>query len=1006
MEKIPSPKTNEEKFLYSILTEDIANLPFPRSNQEVYLEAIARKVGNNGNGNGGSTSKYEPKVYDILPTDWVAEQESFTYSITHNLNSANIIWSAWEKEGNIWATAILNGEQLDSNTLKIKSDKKIESKVVIVDFNIKELKQQNDLAKDNINILSEQVRQATEIVNKNEEIISKGNFATQGDIAQVNSQLEHIAINVDLYGLKGDGINDDSLLLQNLFNDIKNNEKVKKIVFAPGKRYLLKNKINIYRGDIEIDFNGATIIWYNTENIVNNFPTKRDFWTGAFYFQGEETATITNVIEYRTNISRIDNTTNSVPSKTGVWTTTDATQFQKDDYIYISCPFTTPTSYDNAKPMAMMLARIIKIEGNDIYTDYYSPFDWSQYIFDENCKITKIVTVDNIKIKNMNYIDNNPEIALDFIKDTDSNMKRQVSAIGLKYCSNVVLENIKTEGTHFSGIEPYACHTITGKNIKVSNPKYNGDGNGYAIHVNRSMNVHLSEIEGINCRHTVDFSGSAFGSIRNSKGSGVSQFDFDLHGMCEHDITIDTCVGNIKLGHGVTVFPDIMANVTINNCDIAWFNFNWLKNLVINNSRFIFTGGAGGEDHWEAKMYEATFNDCDIEILNWTKFSGYKRGLDISTKLTFNNCKINGFETSDTLERNVIKFHNIDNLIFNNCKTDIYNLNSRFYISRIKRLCIENSDFINTYFQFSGGQVDSLLDINYLVQDSYFYIDDNCKYITENVDSHPFSPFNQLSYCKGVIKLENNKFRFASNNRVLSVLYMPSTWQNTLIGSTLKIINNNTSYISNGTKNVKIGSNMYTDIDYNVTGQKFIEENTGIFEFEGFNIKDSDIKYGLPLIRSSIPTQNPVDVKIGHIIYKDTLDGDGNITGWYWTGAEWRTINVSLPITTTNITQSDVGTIDSSVGEANYIKTQGDSAILRLSILNLTISSSGTKLTTLSKGVPKEITPVIGSATASNGIPIAIPIVILTTGEVRAYNTIEGTLNLNRIRVNATYNTK
>lgn len=44
MEQIPKPNTNEEKFLHSILTEDLDNLPFPRNNQEIYLEAIAKKT--------------------------------------------------------------------------------------------------------------------------------------------------------------------------------------------------------------------------------------------------------------------------------------------------------------------------------------------------------------------------------------------------------------------------------------------------------------------------------------------------------------------------------------------------------------------------------------------------------------------------------------------------------------------------------------------------------------------------------------------------------------------------------------------------------------------------------------------------------------------------------------------------------------------------------------------------------------------------------------------------
>lgn len=124
MTTIPTPRTKEQEYLYSILTNDVSDLPKPYTNEDVYLEAIAKKL--------GYLVSAKPRSYTIKTTDWVLGSDNkYTYTITHNLKSQDIIWNAWENSDGVLTTALVDAKLTSINTMVSSSEKNNETKIVI-----------------------------------------------------------------------------------------------------------------------------------------------------------------------------------------------------------------------------------------------------------------------------------------------------------------------------------------------------------------------------------------------------------------------------------------------------------------------------------------------------------------------------------------------------------------------------------------------------------------------------------------------------------------------------------------------------------------------------------------------------------------------------------------------------------------------------------------------------------------------------------------------------------
>ena len=101
-------------------------------------------------------------------------------------------------------------------------------------------------------------------------------------IEKINSKLDDNIY--DFSSLIGDGINDETDVLQQIFDNIKPNSRVQ---FPKGKKIKISKPIRIKTDNIVIDGNNCELIWNNTTNSINN-TSIRETWNGFFNIHGYE----------------------------------------------------------------------------------------------------------------------------------------------------------------------------------------------------------------------------------------------------------------------------------------------------------------------------------------------------------------------------------------------------------------------------------------------------------------------------------------------------------------------------------------------------------------------------------------------------------------------------------------------------------------------------------------------------------------------------------------------
>jgi hypothetical protein len=194
------------------------------------------------------------------------------------------------------------------------------------------------------------------------------------------SILKNTFVSVEEFGAVGDGITDDYKAIQNAL-DYAGNNGIRKVVFQK-RSYRITNILQVPSG-VEIDGNGATILFDNVNNLVINPQNNRASWYGVFNVHGTTTSTTTNITSYETVLNKEDIISLNLRKAfnyLGKWGVADATGFSVGDFIMIKVPF-RPNSINELLPVAEVLARIEYIDGNYLYTDYYSPYNWSGYTF-------------------------------------------------------------------------------------------------------------------------------------------------------------------------------------------------------------------------------------------------------------------------------------------------------------------------------------------------------------------------------------------------------------------------------------------------------------------------------------------------------------------------------------------------------------------------------------------------------------------------------------------------
>lgn len=703
-------------------------------------------------------------------------------------------------------------------------------------------------------------------------------------------KLDKIVVNVADFGAKGNfdantltGF-DDTTAIQAAFQ-FALDHNIPEVMFEFGKTYKLSNRVFVKQNNLEINFNGATIYWYNLDNIINpNFPVVRDSWLGAIEVTGKMlTETQVNITGYATVVGK-SLVNSKVTTKLGKFTVTNASAYAVGDNIYTYITTKPPLNNDYVQglPSARVHAKIIKIVGNDIFTDYYSPFDcWQFRVFDSGDWLVKLDPVRNVTARNLNFVDLNPQVQLDFNEPVEEDVKRQVSGIVCSFGDGFTLEDYRATGTHYSGFETRGCRNVSVKNYEGHDCKYNGPGKGYGIHFHHSMLITCENVTGQNMRHTIDLSGSSFATIINCMGSGHEEISFTLHGECEHNVTYTNCNGTAKIGHGVLYFSDLDADVKYINCNIHELMLSWCDKATFEQCRVDIWGSAYDGGYNEIHMGSVSFKDSTVRIISKVKFIGETRSIvGYRNRLKFDNCEVYGLPNNDT-DKNIIGFDKLEMLTIMDSIWDLTLIPARVSIGNIGKLRVRGNNFNNTYFEYADNT--SIVTNDTLAEYNTFDYDDTAAYL-------PYANMMVIKWYRlntlGNMVFRRNTFNLKSNTAIFEPLRV---YGSGYTGSKINFVNENNTFNLLGSANVSINISEVLNILVTATDPIFNKVGSGNFAFSPtFNMSVTNLKNSVPLTGGNTPPSTVNVPSTGHI-FRNSTPKLGEPKSWTYDGTTWVT---------------------------------------------------------------------------------------------------------------------
>ena len=514
--------------------------------------------------------------------------------------------------------------------------------------------------------------------------------------------------------------------------------------------------------NVYIDLKGATIKFKNVNNKVINPQDNRQSWAGVFKVWGEELEeTRVDLKGYETSRYQITDgflTITRNYNMTGRWKVADASQFEKGDFVKIWNPY-RGQDVNVYFPATRVMAKVelVDYDNNYIYTNYFTPFDYSDYVFRPGVDyISKVNPVENVQIKNGTIVD----LDEDYNRNTSGdgpNRNLRPAGIGHYMSYNCKFENLTFKNLKFSGIMGYLATRYSMDNILVDTPYYVGSGEGYAIQNACVFDFKISRVSSVGApRHLVDISGGGYGEIDNCRSFAGSSPALDLHGAGEHDIVFDNCVGAVVLGNSPLYFNDLGHNITFENCKIRLTRIGYYTNTVfINSDVDVYTTG-------ETYTPQVEFLHCKVGFNISTPFTCNKRDRDIRSWFILDDCKIH-YIGNELTNIQFIQISNYEDVTVKDCKVrKMGGWNALRFINsaivKIKDNVIEDSLILAHVPSTTPRD-----DVNYEIYgNNYIFTDDiNTKLLTAVNQTFPL---NNFVGSKGIIKIRDNFYNSKRTN--------------------------------------------------------------------------------------------------------------------------------------------------------------------------------------------------------------------------------------------------
>lgn len=579
-------------------------------------------------------------------------------------------------------------------------------------------------------------------------------------------------------------------------------------VVVPFRILNLSKIITISKSNIELDFRNSLINWKGEEVVQDG----RERYKGIITIAG-------NLLESTTKNILSLNFINNVQQPNQRYckvVVDDGSLYNIGDYVKLIAN-TGTNSISNFAPDINICCRVVEKLNNNIYLDYYSPFNFNN--LNVTGTITKLEPVENIIIKNVNIIDT---LSWEHLETNEDGINRNkcVDGIGMYYAVNCKIENIVGNKMKLPVVLTQYCYNCNFQNIDSREPNYLGSGEGYTTQLIGSMLCHFDNIRGNKERHIMDFTASAYCTAKNLFSPNGKQTSLTFHGMSEHDIVIENLYGGIGIGSGIDNFACICANLIFKNVNgfVNSIKEQYLDNLIIENSKIgIFYG-----------LYanQLTIKDSEVQLRRGCYVSPNIRNLTTKTKLVMDNCKIIARE--DGYSDRSIMLKEYDEAIFE--KINYTDLCYKYTDGALLRSLIEFNDI--KYINF---------------ENSYVY--DLCFKINNTVDS--------------VIKLNNFYYEGANDKLDNQILLMTGD-----VSGNLVVDINNAIFANNSEKNRRI-LRVVNDSG-NLTGDVLVKINNTIMKgnlIQTYLNNYPNVKYNIfnNIVTSDYNYLGGVDVSVNNI---------------------------------------------------------------------------------------------------------------------------------------------
>ncbi|PAD85008.1 hypothetical protein CHH57_01475 [Niallia circulans] len=405
-------------------------------------------------------------------------------------------------------------------------------------------------------------------------------------------RIEDINTNVLSLGAKGDGVTDETTILQSIFNSLPFGSRVS---FPHKKVFKITRPLIITRDDIHIDFNGSKLLYAGTESLDSDNGTGRIY--GAITVRGELIdSTKTNVVDIISNEGIIDQEFYSngdnfkglkQPFTQVTKIITDNTAIgnviKKGDFVSVyvrNHSGTWDKNYGDNPSMLNAIARVIYVDAANVYIDVCSDLRFNPDKVNGN--ITLLKPVNNVTIENLIFEDINDTPIPSTITD-NSERDSWVAGISVRYATNFTLLNYKASKHRFPALMMRNVYNPIIDNFLASYARTVTAGCGYGMQIMSSVHGSIKNVRGYFLRHLIDFTSSGHMRVENARMINDWHGAFDCHGMGEFDITYVNCVGNFLASNGINEFPDMVGNISLDNCKGS-LQMAWAQRIHVNNS--------------------------------------------------------------------------------------------------------------------------------------------------------------------------------------------------------------------------------------------------------------------------------------------------------------------------------------------------------------------------------------------------------------------------------------